>query len=116
MMGANETRGRVLIVDDDLDSLRLLSDLLIGEGYDVRGAPDAFPDKGTWKALETLHKDHPAAWMIWEDEPLPESVKRLETMDVRSIVFNPCGNRPGQGDFMTVMKQNLENLRVAVYK
>ncbi len=40
MPNANDARGQVLIVDDDLDSLRLLSDLLTAEGYDVRGAPD----------------------------------------------------------------------------
>ena len=44
------------------------------------------------------------AWMIWEDEPLPERVKELETMGIRSIVFSSCGNRLEQGVFMTVMK------------
>jgi len=76
----------------------------------VMWEPDAFPDEAMWKELEALLKEHQAAWMIWEDEPLPESVKRLEKMGIRSIVFSPCGNRPDQGDFMTVMKKNVENL------
>jgi zinc transport system substrate-binding protein len=73
--------------------------------------PDAFPDQAMWKELQVMHKEHQAAWMIWEDEPLPESVKRLEEMGIRSIVFSPCGNRPDQGVFMTVMEKNVENLR-----
>ncbi|MHC4436159.1 MAG: metal ABC transporter substrate-binding protein [Planctomycetota bacterium] len=78
----------------------------------VMWEPDAFPDEAMWKELETLQKEHQAAWMIWEDEPLPESVKRLEIMGIRSIVFSPCGNRPEQGVFMTVMEKNVENLRL----
>lgn len=38
--GSNEIKGDVLIVDDDLPSLRLLSDLLAGHGYQVRSARD----------------------------------------------------------------------------
>jgi zinc transport system substrate-binding protein len=78
----------------------------------VMWEPDAFPDKAMWKELEALQKEHKAAWMIWEDEPMPESVMRLEKMGIRSIVFSPCGNRPEQGDFITVMKNNLGNLRL----
>jgi two-component system cell cycle sensor histidine kinase/response regulator CckA len=37
-MKNNETKGVVLIVDDELDNLRLLSQLLSGRGYSVRAA------------------------------------------------------------------------------
>ena len=73
--------------------------------------PDSFPDKSMWKELEKLHQEHRAAWMIWEDEPLPESVERLKERGIQSIVFSPCGNRPDDGDFVTVMKSNVANLR-----
>jgi PAS domain S-box-containing protein len=33
-------KGNLLIVDDELPSLRRLSDILVAEGYEVRGAPD----------------------------------------------------------------------------
>lgn len=74
--------------------------------------PDSLPDEAMWKELEQLHKEHPATWMIWEDEPLPESVNRLKKMGIQSLVFSPCGNRPDEGDFLTVMKLNIENLRL----
>jgi hypothetical protein len=73
--------------------------------------PDTLPNETMWKELEEMKREHPAAWMIWEDEPLPKSVERLEKMGIQSVVFNPCGNRPDEGDFMTVMKSNIENLR-----
>ncbi len=74
--------------------------------------PDDFPDESAWNELRQLQRDHPARWMIWEDEPLPESAERLARMGIRSIVFNPCGSRPDMGDFMTVMESNVENLKL----
>jgi hypothetical protein len=29
------------------------------------------------------------------------------------LVFAPCGNRPAQGDFLSVMRQNVTNLAQA---
>ena len=42
-----------------------------------------------------------------------ESVERLKVMGMESLVFDPCGNVPDQGDFMTVMLRNFENLKSA---
>jgi zinc transport system substrate-binding protein len=85
-------------------------------GLDLKSVtwePGEFPPEEEWKALAVLLEKHSAGWMIWEGEPLPESVKRLESMGVRSLVFDPCANRPEQGDFMSTMKGNVENLRAA---
>jgi zinc transport system substrate-binding protein len=41
------------------------------------------------------------------------SVEKLQTLGVQSLVFDPCGNTPEQGDFLSVMQQNVENLRQA---
>ena len=48
--------------------------------------------------------------MLWEGAPLQETVTRLEVLGVHSIVFDPAGNRPEQGDFITVMQANIGNL------
>jgi zinc transport system substrate-binding protein len=56
-------------------------------------------------------KDHPAQWMIWEGEPLEASVEKLRSMGINSIVFNPSGNVPRQGDFLSVMQENVNNLK-----
>lgn len=72
--------------------------------------PDVLPDEGMWKDLEEMLKEHPAKWMIWEGEPLPDSVAKLKEMGIKSIVFDPCGNRPASGDFISVMRNNIANL------
>jgi zinc transport system substrate-binding protein len=63
--------------------------------------------------LETLLKTHPAQWMVWEAKPAPGSVERLEAIGIKSLVFDPCGNVPEQGDFMQVMQQNVKNMKKA---
>ena len=81
----------------------------------VMWEPGEFPTNEQWSELEYGLKGHPARYMLWEGEPLDESVKRLEHMGVGSIVFAPCMNAPQESDFMSVMKQNVENLR-AIYE
>jgi zinc transport system substrate-binding protein len=49
--------------------------------------------------------------MIWEGEPLQKSVAKLKEMGIESVVFDPCGNRPDSGDFISVMKANVGNLK-----
>jgi zinc transport system substrate-binding protein len=51
--------------------------------------------------------------MIWEGEPVQASVDKLKTLGIDSLVFDPCGNVPQQGDFLTIMRQNVENLKPA---
>ena len=70
------------------------------------GAPDFFEDM-----LKQLLADHPARWMIWEEEPLAETVAQLQALGVHSAVVDPCGNAPEQGDFLDVMKKHLAALR-----
>jgi zinc transport system substrate-binding protein len=72
--------------------------------------PDEVPGNAQWLQLKKILKEHPARWMIWEGKPLDESVKQLQSMGIRSIVFDPCGNVTDNGDFLTVMQKNLENL------
>jgi zinc transport system substrate-binding protein len=79
----------------------------------VHWEPDEKPSNEQWVELQNLLKDHPATWMIWEGDPIRESVENLETLGINSLVFDPCGNAPATGNFMTVMRQNVENLRGA---
>jgi zinc transport system substrate-binding protein len=72
--------------------------------------PDADPGRAEWQKLKKQLKGFPALWMLWEGEPLPESADRLRDMGVGSIVFAPCFSQPKQGDFLSVMQQNVENM------
>lgn len=75
--------------------------------------PDKFPAASEWQSLEKKLGHHPAQWMVWEGKPLPESIAKLESIGLSSLVFDPCANRPASGDFIRVMTQNIDNLRKA---
>ena len=45
----------------------------------------------------------------WEAKPADESVLPLKVRGIKSVIFQPLGNRPEQGDFMSIMQENLEN-------
>ena len=79
----------------------------------VHWEPDVAPDAAMWEELETVLKSHPAKVMLWEGEPLPETEERLAGIGIQSIVFDPCGNRPDTGDFLSVLRQNAKNLEAA---
>jgi len=80
------------------------------KGVSVHWEPDASPSPAMWKEFGHLLEHHPAKWMIWESEPLPEVVEELERLGVGSTVFDPCGNLPDSGDFMSVMRENIVSL------
>ena len=75
--------------------------------------PDEYPDQSQWQALVNLAQAHAVKWMLWEGEPATESVEQLKHMAIGSIVFDPCANIPAQGDFLSVMKNNLATLKQA---
>ena len=82
----------------------------------VHWEPDQIPSRNQWGELQVILNNHPAQWMIWEGEPLPATVETLKSNGIRSVVFNPSANAPEQGDFLSVMKQNVENLRAVFSK
>jgi len=77
----------------------------------VHWEPDEIPNADALKSLDTLLKQHSAKWMIWEGTPVDDSVKMLNEKGIQSIVFAPCGNVPQAGDYLSVMRDNLRNLR-----
>ena len=79
----------------------------------VHWEPDQAPSRKQWSALKSMRRSHRARWMIWEGEPVRETAEQLKSMGLDSVVFDPCGNVPEKGDFMRVMRENVENLRRA---
>jgi len=69
--------------------------------------PELVPDNSQWIALQQLLGTHDAKWMMWEGEPDEQSAARLQTSGISSLVFNPCANVPDDGDFISVMKNNI---------
>jgi zinc transport system substrate-binding protein len=77
----------------------------------VHWEPDTMPAETEWAELKRTLAVHKAHWMLWEAQPTTEIAARLNTLGVQSVVYDPCGSRPGTGDFMTVMRANLDNMR-----
>lgn len=82
-------------------------------GRPVHWEPDELPGNDQWRELSGLLAAHAAAWMIWEDEPLPDTVNRLEGLGIKSLVFRPCGNRPAEGSLVSVILDNVAALERA---
>ena len=71
------------------------------------------PGDERWRELSDVLATHAAAWMIWEDEPLADTVNRLEGLGIKNLVFRPCGNRPAEGNLVSVMLENVMALEQA---
>jgi zinc transport system substrate-binding protein len=76
----------------------------------VTWEPDQEPGDERWAALEALLDEHPATIMIWEAQPGEPTESRLLAMGIRSVVFDPCALPPTQGDFLSVIHDNLQRL------
>ena len=77
----------------------------------VHWEPVEIPTNEQLMELNRILKEHPAKWMLWEGKPMKESAERLQAIGLDSLVFDPCGNTPHQGDFLSVMRQNVDNLK-----
>ncbi len=75
--------------------------------------PDVEPSEADWVAMRNLTSQHPARWIIWEEQPIHETMQRLRGLAVNSVVYKPCANRPEQGDYLSVMTENIEHLKTA---
>lgn len=81
------------------------------DGHSVHFEPGQAPDASAMKDFRHELEHHPAGWMIWEAKPIPETRTTLEELGVQSVVFNPCANAPESGDFLSVMRENIERMR-----
>ncbi len=75
--------------------------------------PDMLPAEGDWRALQVIIDASQPRSMLWEDMPLAETMQKLKQMGLNSLVFAPCANVPESGDWLAVMRQNLQNLQRA---
>ena len=84
------------------------------KGRSLHWEPDEKLGERKLSELKLLLGLHPAGLLIWESEPLTSITEQLASLGLQTIVFVPSGNRPASGDFLSVMKQNVENLEKAL--
>jgi hypothetical protein len=70
------------------------------------------PTSSQMAELNKINETHQAKCMIWEGAPIKSAVDVLEAADIQSAVFDPCRNVPSNGNFLTVMQQNVSNLEL----
>jgi zinc transport system substrate-binding protein len=76
--------------------------------------PDEEPGPEEWNRLKQIRAQHPAAVMLWEADPLPETAARLRQMGVEPVLFDPCGGASAERDFVKSMRANLDRLSRAL--
>jgi len=72
--------------------------------------PDLMPVKVASYDFEDLLSKKDQTIMLWEAEPLPEISSNLMKIGVKVAIFDPCANIPKNGDFVTTMNKNIENV------
>ncbi|QDU10332.1 metal ABC transporter substrate-binding protein [Gimesia aquarii] len=68
------------------------------------------PDDNDWKKLKKVQEEHQIPFMLWEQKPDEKLVKELQQRGVASIVFDPLTVKPVQGDYISEMKRQLNQL------
>ena len=85
-------------------------------GLDLRSfswEPDLDPGPADWKALDVLLDERPARLMLWEAAPTGATRAKLEARGVGVVVFDIAANWPTRGDYLSVMRANVDALRRA---
>lgn len=72
--------------------------------------PKEKPTNHDWAHLVEAHQKQSIELMLWEGEPLASTSSKLNEIGLKTIVFDPCGNKPAQDEWLTVMKKNIEAL------
>jgi zinc transport system substrate-binding protein len=83
--------------------------------YDINGEsvhwePDEEPTTVAWILMQQINAKHRAKIMIWEDEPLQSTARRLSNAGITSITFQTIANRPDEGDYLSAMHSNKKRL------
>jgi zinc transport system substrate-binding protein len=91
----------------------------MGKAYNIdiiskHWEPGEKPDDKQWQDFKHNLDHHPSNLMLWEGEPSDEITSSLMESGVKSIVFSPCANTPSEGDFMSVMNNNINRIRTLI--
>lgn len=70
----------------------------------------AMPSAEQWSELSELAQTSGASILIWEADPPPEAVERVEQLGLQSVTFNPLAKPPRSGDFVSVMAEQINSL------
>lgn len=78
--------------------------------HSVHFDPDKYPSEKQWKILPKQMSVKRPNVMLWEGRPLEETAKKLKQFNIEIVVFETCANNPLNGDFLSVMNNNIDGL------
>jgi zinc transport system substrate-binding protein len=79
-------------------------------GLSVHWEPDKDPGVKDWVDFQNMLRGHPAKLIIWEGQPSPVTLERLQDQGIQSVVFDPVANQPASSDYFAVMSANLNRI------
>ena len=79
-------------------------------GKSVHWEPDQEPTISAWIDMQQMLASHPATVMMWEDKPLTATATRLSATGITSVSLRTVANRPGQGDYLSEMHENVRRI------
>ncbi|MGF1759518.1 metal ABC transporter substrate-binding protein [Photobacterium sagamiensis] len=79
-------------------------------GRSLHWEPEQAPTDTQWQELQQMLAEQPVRIMIWEGEPIPETLRRLRDLGVYSVVVSPAANTVAEGDWLAIQLINIENL------
>ena len=74
--------------------------------------PTEVPGHFAMAQFDEKTADHKASLLVWEADPLAETKTMLEERGIQSVVFEPLAEAPANGDYLSVMNENLARLEV----
>lgn len=66
--------------------------------------------KSDWDKLTTMQQEHKIPFLVWEHQPEMERVKDLTEHGITSVVLDPLTVKPAQGDYVSEMQRQLDQL------
>ncbi|MGI9519219.1 MAG: metal ABC transporter substrate-binding protein [Pirellulaceae bacterium] len=79
----------------------------------VHFEPGEEPTIEQWKVFDELAAANETKLMLWEGEPVEATRQQLADREITVVVFEPMGNQPAGGDYVTGMLANIERLKSA---
>jgi len=119
-------QGSLLLLSQKLDQLRTnypglhwfsqrpvyqyLARRINGTVHHLHWEKNTAPNESTWSKLNTMQEQQKIALMFWEQRPEEKVVKELQQRGVASFVLDPLTVKPAQGDYLTEMQRQLNQL------
>jgi zinc transport system substrate-binding protein len=80
-------------------------------GESVHWEPAESPTLTMWQKLNSILSNHPSQLMIWEAAPREETIRRLDSLGISSVVLAPGANTPEAGDWYSTMLEGAAHLK-----